>query len=95
LTGEQGLRVSLAEVFSERIGDVVGIFLHDEITEYGGADEYENVGVRFGRIMESDLLGTDNKLLVFQPIAYTGSDVIVCPGVPTTWGQIGRVVLVK
>jgi hypothetical protein len=95
LDGEAGLRVSLADTFSARIGDVVGIFLHDQVIEDIGADIFRNVGIRFGRIMESSLQGSDDKLLVFQPIAYSGPEIIVDEDAGSTAGHIGRVILVK
>ena len=95
LTGEMGLRVKLADAFSTRVGDMVGIFVHDDVIEYTGADDFRNVGIRYGRIMEAELLKTDDKRLVFQPVAYSGSNVIVHEEATPTDGQIGRVILVK
>jgi hypothetical protein len=44
--------------------------------------------------MESSLQGSDDKLLVFQPIAYSGPEITVDEDASST-EQVGRVVLVR
>ncbi len=93
--GEPGLRASLGDAVAERVGDVVGYFVHDTVSGTGSNTVYRNVGVRFGRIMEIQLTGSmNNKRLVIQPTAYTGASVIVSESAPSSGGLAGRIRLV-
>lgn len=96
MSGEPGLRASLADSISERIGDVIGYFVHDSVSGSGSNTVYRNVGVRFGRVMEITLNGSmSQKRLVVQPVAYTGSSVIVSDSAPSSGGMVGRIRLVR
>ena len=92
--GSTGIKASLTDELQLRAGDVVGFFLHDDVSGTGSNTEFHNVGFRFGRIMEVNLSGS-NKRLVMQPVAYTGSAVVVSENAPSSNGQIGRLVLVR
>jgi hypothetical protein len=96
MSGGPGVTVSVVHALEQRIGDVVGFFLHDTATATGTNTAYQIVGLRFGRIMEFNLTGKpEDRRLVVQPVAYTGSDVIINPSATPSGGQIGRVVLVQ
>jgi hypothetical protein len=94
ISGEPGLKAGIGLALTERIGDVVGFFLHDDVWGDGARATFRNVGIRFGRIMEVDTRGKEKRLII-QPVAYTGSAVIVSADAPSTEGQIGRLVLVR
>ena len=49
-----------------RIGDVVGIFLHDSCIGEGTNAEYNIIDLVYGRVMEVDLNGGD-KAVILQP----------------------------
>ena len=96
ISGCPGLKAGVESAIAERIGDIVGFFLHDQITGQGANTEYRVVGLRFGRVMCIDLQGSpNNKRLVIQPVAYTGPGVLVSATAQSTDGQVGRLRLVR
>jgi hypothetical protein len=96
MSGGPGVTVSIADALEQRIGDVVGFFVHDGVIGTGTNAEYQMMSIRFGRIMAITLKGNpDVRRLVIQPVAYNGSDVMVSEYVPSTDGLVGRVMLVK
>jgi hypothetical protein len=96
ISGCPGLKAGVESAIAERIGDVIGFFLHDQVTGEGANAEYRVVGLRFGRLMSIDLQGDpNNKRLVIQPVAYTGPGVLVSPTAQSTDGQVGRLRLVR
>lgn len=96
ITGNPGLSAGLADSVEARIGDVIGYFLHRTVSGQGANSVYEIVGLRFGRVMHIDLTGNPNdKVLVVQPVAYTGEGIVVRDTAPSTAGEVALIVLVQ
>ena len=96
INGNTGLSVGMEDSIVLRIGDVIGHFIHENVTLQGQSATFEVVGIRFGRIMDVDLHGRpDNKRLVIQPMAYTGAGIYVSPEAPSTNGLVGIALLVR
>ncbi|MBU0617345.1 MAG: hypothetical protein KKI02_06495 [Planctomycetes bacterium] len=96
MSGSPGVQAAVADALEQRIGDMVGFFIHDGVTGSGASVEYRTVAVRFGRIMDIRLkCNPSERGLSVQPTAYSGSEVIVRRYAPETDGQIGRAMLVK
>jgi hypothetical protein len=94
ISGTPGITASIKSSLEQRVGDVVGFFIHDTVTGVGSGTCFRNVGIRFGRIMNVKLTGNP-KGLVIQPVAYAGPAVIVHEAAPPTGGQVGCVMLVQ
>lgn len=92
--GTPGLKSSLEGVIQSRVGEVVGIFLHDEVEGNGSNLSYNVVGVRFVRIMAVNLSGNP-KYLSVQPVVFDGERVLLAPNAPSTDGLIGNIVLAR
>ncbi|MBP7744917.1 MAG: hypothetical protein KA383_02220 [Phycisphaerae bacterium] len=96
ITGTPGLKVGLSDAVEQRIGDVIGFFLHDQVTGNGANAVYRIVDLRFGRVMTIDLHGNPNhKRLLIQPVAYTGPGVVVHHDAPSSNGQVGALRIVR
>ncbi len=96
ITGSPGLKGGMEDAVESRIGQIIGFFLHDQVTFSGSNAVFRIVSMRFGRVMHIDLHGNPNdKRLVIQPVAYTGPGVIVVPDAQPTDGQVGRLRLVR
>jgi hypothetical protein len=96
MTGAPGIQAAAADALEQRLGQVVGFFVHDQVTGTGTNVEYRIVGVRFGRLMGADLRGDPSQRdVVVQPVAYSGPGVIISTYVPSSGGYMGRAVLVK
>jgi len=68
VTGSTGLKAALKAALDPRIGDTVGVFLHDGFVEGGGTNAvYRLTQLRYVRLVSVDLEGTEKGLLV-QPI---------------------------
>ena len=78
MTGNPGISGGLAADIQARVGDVVGYFVHDNVTQQGSNAQFRIIDLRFGRLFEVDLTGNPaNKRIVLQPEAYSG------PGIQT------------
>lgn len=96
ITGEPGMKASLESAVEERIGDIIAHFVHDDVTGNGANTQYNNIGIRAGRIMHIDLNGSPkNKALLIQPVAYYGKNIKVSANAPSTGGLLGRISLVR
>jgi hypothetical protein len=96
MTGSPGLKSGVEDAVETRVGDVIGFFRHDIISESGSNAVYRLVDMRFGRVMCVDFQSSpDNKRLVIQPLAYTGPGVGVRACASSTHGQVGRLRLVR
>jgi hypothetical protein len=96
MSGAPGIQAGTTDALEQRIGDVVGYFVHDQITGSGTNVEYRIVGVRVGRIMSLYLYGNPTKRhLSVQPVAHSGPNVMTDSNAPSTGGQLGRSILVK
>jgi hypothetical protein len=94
ISGNSGLHASLENDLETRLGEVVGIFLHDASSGSGAGTTYQISGVRFVRIMAVNLGGRPRYLKV-QPAIYIGDGVILDPDAPSTGGLIGQVILAR
>lgn len=84
ITGNPGLKASLKTPLEARVGTVIGFFLHRSPVVFSGSNAiYTIVAIRFGRVVEVDILGQTKKIVV-QPIHYEGSDVLTDPSAPST-----------
>lgn len=94
VSGNPGLHSSLEGEIDGRLGDVVGIFLHDAMSGNGANASYNVTGVRFVRIMAVNL-SSKPKYLIVQPAIYEGNGVVLNPDAPSTEGRMGRIVLAR
>jgi hypothetical protein len=96
MSGHPGVQAGTADALEQRIGDVVGFFVHDLVIGSGTNTEYRTVGVRFGRLIDVRLTGNvADKRVLIQPVPYTGSEVLINTYARSTNGQVGRAILVK
>ena len=96
ITGNPGLKSSLQSSIETRIGDIVGIFLHDSVSGSGAGAVYRITGIRFARVMSVHLQGSSKDDGIWlQPVSYTGPGVKITPGAPSSNGAAGRIVLVR
>jgi hypothetical protein len=94
--GSPGLTVTVQTEIEQRIGDVVGFFLHNNVVESGSNAIYTITRVVYGRVMDVRLTGAlQNKYLYVQPASYNGSDIIIHENAPSSNGLTGRLVLVR
>lgn len=95
-TGNPGMSVGIENTLIAKIGDLVGFFVHNGVSETGSNTEYTIVGMRFGRIVDVNLTGNpDNRTLTIQPVAYSDENVITNNNAPSSNGQVQRLQLVK
>jgi len=94
INGTTGLKATIEFDLQQRIGQVVGFFVHDGVTEEGSNSNFNNVGIRFGRLMYVELNGGDKKVVV-QPAVYAGDSIIVGDGAPSSDGLVVDMQLVK
>jgi len=84
LDGTPGVKNSLIQLeddFRSRLGDVIGFFVHTDVTESGANAQYDVVGMQFGRIMNLNARGgLNSKAVVIQPAAYVGREVLTDEG---------------
>lgn len=91
--GSPGIKAGIEGAIKARLGDVIGFFLYDCLTDQGGNAEYRIVGVAFGRVLDVDLNGNDKRIII-QPGTYTGTEVMTDP-VAAPSSIAGRVMLVR
>ena len=94
ITGSPGIKAGLASTVQQRVGDVVGFFVHSNVVAGGANATYTIVEVRFGRIMDVQLNG-NNKRIVVQPVIYAGGGVRVDDNAPGSDGMVVKLVLVE
>lgn len=96
ITGSPGMESSLKSTLSERVGDVVAFFLHDNVVLSGSNATYTITQIRYGRVMGVRLTGPpSDRGLYIQPVSYTGSEVRISPTAPSSGGLVGRIVLAR
>ena len=93
VSGNPGIKAGIESAVEARLGDVIGFFLYDCLTEQGADAEYRIVDIAFGRIVEVDLTGNDKRIII-QPDTYPGSEVMTDPSAPLS-AIAGRVMLVR
>ncbi len=90
--GAKNSLVQLEDNLKSHLGEVIGFFIHDVITQSGANSQYTITGIQFGRVMLVNAQGTVNgaKALVIQPVAYMGSEIITGDngGIHSTAGRI-------
>lgn len=95
-TGNPGLSVTYRFPLEQRIGDVVGFFVHIDSYDSGSGTEFTISGIRFARIMDVRLTGNPHdRGLILQPVAYTNGYFIIEDDAPSSDGQLGKIVLVR
>ena len=94
IKGTTGLKASIEFDLEQRVGQVIGFFVHDSVSGNGSNAVFNNVGVRFGRLMDVELNGKD-KWVVVQPVVYTSDAVIVGDGAPSSEGMVVDIQLVQ
>lgn len=94
--GSPGLEVAVESTIEQKIGEVVGFFLHNDYSLSGANATYNITNLVYGVVMDVKLTGSmDSKYFYIQTITYVGSDVIIDPDSPSSDGAIGRIVLVR
>jgi len=89
ISGNSGLKSALEAPITERYGDVVAFFVHDQVTGGGANVSYHITGIRFARVMHSALQGSKKlRGLWMQPVNYTGPGIISIPGSSGSGGQV-------
>ena len=97
IDGDPGVKAGIKDALEQRIGDVVGFFVHTTVTSHGANAQFTVVGIGFGRVLAVDLTGSVNgaKGLILQPVAYEGSSVITAPYAPSAGAYVSRIRLVR
>ena len=96
ITGSPGLEATLKTVLGGRVGDVVGIFLHEGVILSGSNATYTITDIRYVRIMAVSLTGPPHARGVFvQPVSFVGSEIRIDPDAPSSNGLVGRLTLAR
>lgn len=96
ITGNPGLKASLERAIKTRIGDIVAIPVHDQVTGNGANTVYRITGIRFVRVMNVKLQGSSqSRGLWLQPVSYSGAGVVTSTGAPSSGGAAGKLVLAR
>jgi len=96
ISGTPGVKAGLKDAIEEKIGQVVGFFLHNNISGTGANAVYTVVGIRFGRVMSVNLTGNvNNKAIIIQPVPQYGQGVLTSPNAPSTDKLMGTLQLVR
>lgn len=94
INGNPGIKVGLKDAMEQKVGQAVGIFLHNAVAGTGSNTVFTVIGMRFVRVMDMDLNGNDKAIMV-QPIPYYGQGVQTSPNAPGTDKLIGTLELVR
>jgi len=96
ITGSPGIKSALVASIESEEGEIVGFFVHNNVTEQGSNTVYTIVNIRFGRLMDVRLNGNSNSRYVYvQPITYTGGGVKIDSNAPSSGGLMGKVLLAR
>ena len=97
ITGEPGVKAGIKDSIEEKVGQVIGFFLHDSVSGTGANTSFHVVGMRFGRVVKVDLTGNANtgKAIIIQPVPFYGSGVLTSPNAPSTDNLIANLQLVR
>ncbi|MHC4066046.1 MAG: pilus assembly protein TadG-related protein [Planctomycetota bacterium] len=96
IDGDPGMKGGVEEAVEARVGDVIGYFLHSTLVQGGANAIYTVVQLRFGRVMEVDLLGNPaERRVVVQPMIYSGPGVRTSADGASSGGLVGRLVMVR
>ena len=94
MTGNPGMKASLESSLETRLGQVVGVFLHNNTSGAGANTVYTITQLRFGRLMHAKLK-SGQKAVWMQPTSFTGSSVILSEKAPSSGGMVGMLVLAR
>ena len=94
INGNPGIKTGLKDAIEEKVGQVVGIFLHSSVAGTGSNTVFTVVTMRFGRVMDVDLTGNDRAIMI-QPVPYYGPGILTSPNAPSTDQLIGSLELVR
>jgi Flp pilus assembly protein TadG len=96
IDGNPGLSAGLKSYVEPRVGDVLGFFIHSQVTQSGSNALFTITGMRFGRLMEINLSNNPNqKRIVLQPTVYNGAGIIFDPAAPSSGGLVARLQLIR
>jgi hypothetical protein len=96
ITGTPGLVAALTPAIESRVGQIVGFLLHDVVVESGSNSVFTITDIRFGRVMDINLVGAPStRGLFIQPCTYEGSGVIIDKNAPSSGGLYGLIYLVR
>lgn len=96
VSGNPGIKAGMKDALEAKLGEIIGFFVHSEVTGTGSNAVFTIVDIRFGRLMEVDLTGSmKSKRVVVQPVSYAGSIVITAPNAAPTDGMVSQLMLVR
>ena len=96
MTGNPGIKVGVEPDIEARIGDVIGFFLYDVLSDDGANTVYRINGMRWGRVMAVHLTGAPNgRHIAIQPVTYSGDDIIIDEDAPSSGGLVGVLMLFR
>jgi Flp pilus assembly protein TadG len=96
ISGNPGISAGLKHAVDQKVGDVIGFFIHEGITGNGANATYQISDIRFGIVMEVDLTGSpSNKRIVVQPIVYSGDGIVIDENAPSSDGLVASVRLIR
>ena len=97
ILGEPGVKAGLKDSMEEKVGQVVGFFLHNDVSGTGSNTVFNVVGMRFGRVMEVDLTGNANngKAIIIQPVPHYDRGILTSPNAPSSDQLMGTLELVR
>jgi hypothetical protein len=94
IEGNPGIKAGMEDALEEKVGQVVGFFVHDSISRSGSNAVYHVVAMRFGRVMDVNIRG-NGKAIMIQPLPFYGSGVLTSPNAPSTDKLIANLQLVR
>jgi hypothetical protein len=96
MTGNTGIKTGVEPDVEARLGDVIGFFLYDVLTDNGTNAVYRITGMRWGRIVGVQLTGNPNtRHIAIQPVTYSGDDIVIDEDAPSTGGLVGVLMLFR
>lgn len=96
VTGSPGMTTSIKTALDTQVGNIVGFFLHTNVVLSGSNAVFTITQLRYGRVMAQKLTGPPSaRGFYIQPVAYSGAEVRIDPGAPSTGGLVGRIVLAR
>lgn len=94
VSGNSGIKATMQSHIAAHVGDIVGIWVHDQSSGSGATVNYRTTGIQFFRVLDVNL-STGTKYFWVEPITYTGPGVITNPNAPSTNGAAGVVRLAR
>ncbi len=94
ITGNPGLHSALKSSLELREGEIIAVMVHDSAIGNGSNMTFHITGMRFARLMTTDLRG-GTKYAWLQPVTYAGGGVRVGSSGTSSGGLVGKIVLVR